>query len=349
MSLRIGIFAGLLGAVILPSGTNATESGTGAKQQLPFDAAVDRIQSRRPARSGMNRIYFGKPAASGAYPFQVALIYSSAEKGQEFDAQYCGGTLVDKLWVLTAAYCAITGDDEGNVVPINPGEIHVYAGSQNFVGGERIKVSEVIVHPKYDGSSYDFDVALLKLARPPKGDTKTATIASVNAAEEANYAAPGKRVSVLGWGLTEQDEYSKELREVELDIQESKACNSGIIKARLNDYQAYLDEIKQGIQVSDAAMSEVRDIIAENTGTVVTDNMVCAGKQGSGEDFCDADFGGPLFAKSADGKFVQVGIASWGPGCGRGEEGIYGVYTRLAKFNDWVKDNMGPLATRGAE
>jgi secreted trypsin-like serine protease len=339
MQLRMGILTGVLGAIILPSNADAVNSSTGAKQQLPFDAAVDRIHPQKAARSRLNRIFLGKPAAAGSYPFQVALITSSAEKGEEFDAQFCGGALVDKQWVLTAAYCTLTTDEEGNTVTVSPRDIDVYAGSQNFAGGERIKVGKVIVHPKYDINSSDFDVALIQLARPPKTDTKIAAIAPASPADEANYASPGKHVTVIGWGVTEEGEYPKELREANVDIQTSDACNSGIIKARLDNYQAYLDEIKQGVQVSDAAMDQVRDIIAKNTGFVVTDNMICAGKQASGEDFCDLDQGGPLFAKSVDGKFVQVGIASWGLGCGRGAEGIYGVYTRLAKFSDWIKEN----------
>jgi secreted trypsin-like serine protease len=336
MQLRIGILAGFLAAVVLPNSANAADPGAGAKQQSPFDAAVERLRSTRAAPP----IFFGEPAPAGAYPFQVALISSAAEKGQEFDAQYCGGTLIDKQWVLTAAQCAITYDEEGNTVPLSPGDVDVYVGSQDFTGGERIKAGKVVVHPKYDSTTSDFDVALIQLARSPKENTKIGLIEPVTPADEATYAAPGKGVTVIGWGQTEEGEYPHELREAGVDVQDAKACNSGIIKARLNDYQAYLDEIKQGVQVSDDAMSQVRDIIADNTGTVVTDNMICAGKE-SGADVCALDNGGPLFAKTADGKFVEVGIVSWNQVCGGGGEGLYTVYARVAKVGDWIKETVG--------
>ena len=51
-------------------------------------------------------------------------------------------------------------------------------------------------------------------------------------------------------------------------------------------------------------------------------------------DTCQGDSGGPLVARSG-ANAVQVGIVSWGEGCGVPK--LHGVYTRLGKFMDWVK------------
>ena len=69
--------------------------------------------------------------------------------------------------------------------------------------------------------------------------------------------------------------------------------------------------------------------------------MICAGKPAAGEDTCYGDSGGPLFARKPQGGYVQVGIVSWGEDCGRGEEGLYGLYTRVAKFNEWIQGTIG--------
>lgn len=68
-------------------------------------------------------------------------------------------------------------------------------------------------------------------------------------------------------------------------------------------------------------------------GGVITDEMLCAGVKEGGHDSCQGDSGGPLVA---DG--VQLGIVSFGRGCGR--PGLPGVYARVAFFSDWIKANM---------
>ena len=43
------------------------------------------------------RIYGGVPAVPGQFPWQVALIIDNM--------YFCGGSLISKKWVLTAAQC----------------------------------------------------------------------------------------------------------------------------------------------------------------------------------------------------------------------------------------------------
>lgn len=48
------------------------------------------------------------------------------------------------------------------------------------------------------------------------------------------------------------------------------------------------------------------------------------------------DSGGPLMLN--DGKWTQVGIVSWGIGCGKGQ--FPGVYTRVTSFMNWITKNL---------
>ncbi|XP_046631758.1 trypsin-1-like [Daphnia pulicaria] len=64
--------------------------------------------------------------------------------------------------------------------------------------------------------------------------------------------------------------------------------------------------------------------------------MICAG--GKEKDACQGDSGGPLVCKSSTGQNVLTGIVSWGIGCATPH--IPGVYTKVAKYMDWINKIM---------
>ncbi|WP_246595848.1 S1 family serine peptidase [Actinoplanes auranticolor] len=62
---------------------------------------------------------------------------------------------------------------------------------------------------------------------------------------------------------------------------------------------------------------------------LVQDEALCAAGQGA--DTCQGDSGGPMVRQTADRRWVQVGIVSFGLGCAR--RGYPGVYTQVSKFH----------------
>lgn len=70
-------------------------------------------------------------------------------------------------------------------------------------------------------------------------------------------------------------------------------------------------------------------------------NQLCAGLANGGVDSCQGDSGGPLTAQSTAGRNV-VGVVSFGYECGH--PGYPGVYTRVARYADWI----GTTTTVGA-
>lgn len=72
----------------------------------------------------------------------------------------------------------------------------------------------------------------------------------------------------------------------------------------------------------------------------LTDNMLCAGEELGGEDSCQGDSGGPLMVRASDtAPWQQAGIVSFGIGCAR--PNIFGVYTRVSKYVDWIEACRG--------
>lgn len=51
-----------------------------------------------------------------------------------------------------------------------------------------------------------------------------------------------------------------------------------------------------------------------------------------------ADSGGPLVIKDAEGTYVTVGIVATGIGCGRPK--LPGLYTRVSRYIQWIENTM---------
>ncbi|XP_049268776.1 transmembrane protease serine 9-like [Rhipicephalus sanguineus] len=72
----------------------------------------------------------------------------------------------------------------------------------------------------------------------------------------------------------------------------------------------------------------------ERLGEDILDTNLCAG--GNKEDTCQGDSGGPLMLRRGDGRWLQVGVVSWGIGCGR--PGYPGIYTRVSRYTQFIRN-----------
>lgn len=138
------------------------------------------------------RIIGGDATNITRHPWQVSL--------QLFDTHLCGGSLIHREWVLTAAECV-----DGNYIQRF---LVVRVGSTNINnGGQLINTAKVIIHPGWNGTiqQYFNDIALVKLASPV-----TIAVAMAIALPSANMIVPNNaKIMVTGWGATKREKVER--------------------------------------------------------------------------------------------------------------------------------------------
>lgn len=73
---------------------------------------------------------------------------------------------------------------------------------------------------------------------------------------------------------------------------------------------------------------------------LVAGDSICAGR--TGVDTCQGDSGGPMVRRNAAGRWLQVGIVSWGLGCAR--PGFPGVYSQVSAFRTAIEAAIRKLS-----
>jgi len=246
------------------------------------------------------RIVGGTPTTVNEYPWMAGIKVGGSS------TYNCGGSLIASQWVITAAHCVVFNNvlQSASGYTVTLGD-YIQSNAAASPLRKVFSVSQIIYNSKYTSSSYDNDIAFLKLSTP--ADLTVYTPVCLPA---AGTDFTGSNANIYGWGTTSSGgKVSDTLLEAQIPIVSQSTC-----QAAYNTYST-----SQGI-----------------ASATITSNMICAGS--SGKDTCQGDSGGPLTVPNSLNRHVLAGATSWGYGCAI--PNTYGVYTAISQFRSWIDGNL---------
>ncbi|XP_066595927.1 venom protease-like [Prorops nasuta] len=158
-------------------------------------------------------------------------------------------------------------------------------------------ITEIRMHKDFDSVSYENDIAIIKIHRPTTFNTYIWPICL----PPIGQSFEGKTAVVTGWGTQYYGgPASTVLMEVTVPVWPQEKC-------------------------------------VRSFNQHIPDSAMCAGAYEGGRDACQGDSGGPLLHQLGNGRWVNIGIVSWGIRCG--EPDHPGIYTRVNSYLDWIFAN----------
>ncbi|CAG07594.1 unnamed protein product, partial [Tetraodon nigroviridis] len=233
------------------------------------------------------KIVGGVNATAGSWPWQASIHLKVS--GSSF--HICGGTLINDQWVLTAAHC---------ILDKTPSPWIIYLGRETQSGPNvnevNRSVSQVIVHPNWNNTLFNNDIALMKLSSPVNF---TNYIRPICLARNTSQIYNATYCYSTGWG---------------------KLSNT----TNLPDFTP-LQQVRIPVIGPNQCACAYSSLIN------LTNNMICAGEANKGA--CQGDSGGPLQCQQS-GMWIQAGITSFGVPCATPE--YPEVYARVSEFQQWI-------------
>ncbi|XP_046389304.1 transmembrane protease serine 9-like [Ischnura elegans] len=161
-----------------------------------------------PISNSVLRIVGGDVVHGREFPAMVSIRYG--------ESHYCGGSILNDEWIVTAASCASMAAAKYQVV----------VGSNKLnEGGTTHQVTFLRAHEKYGTTpSKSYDIAVMKVS--PKIEIGDGVGVVKLPADGDTPPAVGTTVTVIGWGVTaDHGEFSNDLLKIEVPIANHQTCS----------------------------------------------------------------------------------------------------------------------------
>ncbi|KAL3285559.1 hypothetical protein HHI36_000089 [Cryptolaemus montrouzieri] len=266
--------------------------------------------------TAVNKITGGDVAELGQFPWMALLGFKQAAVPS---TQYlCGGSLITKSHVLTAAHC-ILKNRPLELYSVRFGEFNLSSPNDCMEFGKDkvcadkhvdIPVESVMIHPEYNVKTLKNDIAIIKIRHPVRETAYIRTVCLPFDRDMSNVNLTGQRFIISGWGKSNSANLfgSNVLKFARVTTWDPQKCNMSI-------------------------PPEVQPL---------SSTQLCANGPNT-EDACKGDSGGPLINITIDAhsevRNIQYGIVSFGTAtCG--DHNLPTIYTRVDKYLQWILENV---------
>nr|XP_048309837.1 mannan-binding lectin serine protease 1 isoform X2 [Myodes glareolus] len=285
-------------------------------------------QPSRPLPNLVKRIIGGRNAELGLFPWQALIVVEDTSRVPN-DKWFGSGALLSESWILTAAHVLRSQRRDNTVIPVSKEHVTVYLGLHDVrdkSGAVNSSAARVVLHPDFNIQNYNHDIALVQLQEPVPLGAHVMPICLPR--PEPEGPAPHMLGLVAGWGISNPN------------VTVDEIINSGT---------RTLSDVLQYVKLPVVSHAECKASYESRSGNYsVTENMFCAGYYEGGKDTCLGDSGGAfVIFDELSQHWVAQGLVSWGGPEECGSKQVYGVYTKVSNYVDWVWEEMNSPTAAG--